>query len=148
MCKVGLRPALGPNQTQKYKFSLNDCKIRIQEYIWNCLHHSISGSWNCQCHLMIQMVGIGHITGIPVLTVKIIIVSIACWIWNPSVLGVPYSKMNSGFAQSGQIFLIFQSSNWFHIFKSDSSQNSLYWSIDINNLGISSTFLIIWTILI
>ena len=66
---------------------------------------------------MIQMVGIGHITGIPVLIVKIIIVSIACRILNTSVLGVPYSKMNSGFAQSGQIFLIFQSSNCFHLLK-------------------------------
>ena len=36
---------------------------------------------------------------------------------NPSVLGVPYSKMNSGFTQSGQIFLIFQSSNCFHLLK-------------------------------
>ena len=51
------------------------------------------------------------------LIVKIIIVSIACRILNPSVLGVPYSKMKSGFAQSGQIFLIFQSSNCFHFLK-------------------------------
>ena len=29
----------------------------------------------------------------------------------------PYGKMNIGFAQSGQIFLIFQSSNCFHLLK-------------------------------
>ena len=46
-----------------------------------------------------------------------IIVSIACRILNPSVLGVPYIKMNSGFAQSSQIFLIFQSSNCFNLLK-------------------------------
>ena len=66
---------------------------------------------------MIQIVGIGQIIGIPILVVKIIIVSIACQILNPSILGVPCSKMNSGFAQSGQIFLIFQSSNYFHLLK-------------------------------
>ena len=115
---VGIRPALKILlRLKKCKFSLNDCEIRIQESIWNCLHHSIAKSWNCQCHLMIQMVGIRHITGISVMVVKIIIVSIACWILNPSVLGIPNSKMNSGFAQSGQIFLIFQSSNCFHLLK-------------------------------
>ena len=66
---------------------------------------------------MIQMVGIGHVLGIPVLVLKSVIVSIACHILTPSALGVPYSKMNSGFAQSGQIFLIFQSSNCFHLLK-------------------------------
>ena len=56
---------------------------------------------------MTQMVGIGHILGIPVLVVKIIIVRIACQILPSSVLGVPYIKMNSGFAQSSQIFFDF-----------------------------------------
>ena len=46
-----------------------------------------------------------------------IIVSIACRILNPSVLGVPYIKMNSGFDQSSQIFFIFQSSNCFNLLK-------------------------------
>ena len=48
----------------KVLIRLNDFEIQIQEFIWNCLHHSISGSWKCQCHLMIQMVGLRPIKGI------------------------------------------------------------------------------------
>ena len=67
--------------SQKCSFLLSDWKI-----IWNCHHHSISGSWNCQCYFMIKMVHNGHIVGLPTILIKIIIVSIACWIATPVLL--------------------------------------------------------------
>ena len=71
MCKVAIWPTLKIFSNiqvlmwlKKCKFSLNDFEIWIQEFIRNCLYHSISGSWKCQCHLMIQMVGLRPIKGI------------------------------------------------------------------------------------